>query len=56
LQLCKLSAEEISAVRALLPEKPWPIGIHKGIAEKLNLKKAEVYKAMSIISTEDGEI
>lgn len=56
LQLCKLSAEEISAVRALLPEKPWPIGIHKNIAEKLNLKKAEVYKAMSIISAEDGEI
>jgi len=56
LQLCKLSAEEISAVRALLPEKPWPIGIHKGIAEKLNLKKAEVYKAMSIIPAEDDEI
>jgi len=56
LQICRLSAEEISAVRASLPEKPWPIGIHKDVAEKLNLKKAEVYKAMNIISAEGGEI
>lgn len=55
LQSCRLSTEEISKIRALLPAKPWPIGIHKTIAEELGLTKSEVYKAMSIIMAEDGE-
>jgi len=53
LESCKLSAEEISKIRACLPEKPWSVGIHRSIAAKLGLKTAEVYKAISLIVKED---
>ena len=55
LESCKLSAEEISKIRASLPEKPWPVSIHKVIAAKLGLKTSEVYKAISLIVREDTE-
>lgn len=52
-QTCSLSKEEISKIRALLPEKPWPIGIHRTIAEKLGLKNSEVYIAIGVIISEE---
>lgn len=55
LKPCKLSAEEISKIRASLPEKPWPVGVHKVMAAKLALKTSDVFKAISLIVKEDSE-
>jgi len=54
LEPCRLSVEEINKIRTSLPEKPWPVGIHKTIANNLGLKVYEVYKAMNQIVKEDN--
>lgn len=51
---CKLSADDIATIRTSLPAKPWPVNIHKTIAQELGLKTSEVYKAISEISKEDN--
>jgi hypothetical protein len=48
----KLSTEDMDKIRASLPAKPWPVSVHREIAEKLGLKASEVYKAIDLI---DGE-
>lgn len=43
---CKLTGEFLDMVKAELPEQPWPVGIHKIVASKLNCSNAKVWKAM----------
>lgn len=46
----KITKDEIEKVRAELPnDKPYPIDIHKVIAEKLNVKQRKVYKIIERI-------
>ena len=53
---CKLSGEQIELIRQSLPKKPWPIGIHKIVAEELGMNKSEVYKAINQIVSENEEL
>lgn len=53
---CKLSNEQIELIRQSLPNKPWPIGIHKIVAEKLGMNKSEVYSAINQIVSENEEL
>lgn len=42
-----LSSEFLLDVKSELPKQPWPVGIHKVIAEKLEVPAAKVSKAIS---------
>jgi hypothetical protein len=44
-----ISEEIIESVRQNLPPQPWQIGIHKEIAEKLNLRNYKVSRAINIL-------
>lgn len=50
---CQLSREDIDKVRKSLPDKPWPVSIHKTIAQNLGLKSSEVYSALDLIISEE---
>ncbi len=42
----KLKDEDLETVKNLLPEQPWPKGIHKLVAEKSRLTNATVHRAI----------
>ena len=50
-----LTAEFLDAVKAELPKQPWPIGIHKVIASKLNCSNGKVSQAISEL-IENGSV
>lgn len=54
LEPCRLSEDDIVRIRTSLPAKPWPVNIHKTIAQRFGLKTSEVYKAINEISKEDN--
>jgi len=39
----------LASVRANLPLQPWPYGIHKDVAKKLQCSNSKVYKAISVL-------
>lgn len=43
------SFSDLEAVLNVLPEKPWAVGIHKEIAQKLNFSSAKVYGIISYL-------
>ena len=45
----KITPKIIETVKECLPEQPWPTGINKSIAQKLNLSHREVSNIINIL-------
>lgn len=52
-RIFELSPDFLSQVKSELPKQPWPVGIHKTIANKLNEPNAKVSQAINKL-IEDG--
>lgn len=49
----EITEESLEIVKQELPKQPWPVGIHRTIAERLECKPSKVYRSIDML-IEDG--